>query len=38
MTYYIPIFQWLPHYNFTQNITGDFIAGLTVGVMLIPQV
>ncbi len=33
---YIPIFEWLPKYNTTQ-FKGDLVAGLTVGVMLIPQ-
>lgn len=32
----IPAFDWLPHYNKTQ-FKGDLAAGLTVGVMLIPQ-
>ena len=33
---YIPAAQWLPQYNTTQ-LKGDLSAGLTVGVMLIPQ-
>lgn len=33
---YIPILDWLPKYNKTQ-LQGDLSAGLTVGVMLIPQ-
>ncbi|MCG8319642.1 MAG: solute carrier family 26 protein [Cytophagales bacterium] len=33
---YIPILGWLPHYN-NRDLRGDFSAGLTVGVMLIPQ-
>lgn len=32
----IPAFDWLPHYNKTQ-FKGDLAAGLTLGVMLIPQ-
>ncbi len=32
----IPAFEWLPKYNSTQ-FKGDLGAGLTVGVMLIPQ-
>jgi len=32
----IPAFDWLPHYNKTL-FKGDLVAGLTVGVMLIPQ-
>ena len=31
-----PIFQWLPNYK-KSYLTGDVIAGLTVGIMLIPQ-
>jgi len=31
-----PIFQWLPSYKKTY-LVGDVIAGITVGVMLIPQ-
>lgn len=31
-----PILEWLPHYNKSQ-FKGDLSAGLTVGVMLIPQ-
>ncbi len=33
---YFPILEWLPKYNKTQ-LQGDLSAGLTVGVMLIPQ-
>ena len=33
---YIPIFEWLPSYS-SQDVKGDLSAGLTVGVMLIPQ-
>ena len=33
---YIPILGWLPDYN-KSNLKGDLSAGLTVGVMLIPQ-
>jgi len=33
---YIPILEWLPTYN-TNLFKGDLVAGLTVGVMLIPQ-
>ncbi len=32
----IPIFDWLPNYN-KEWLKGDIGAGLTVGVMLIPQ-
>ncbi|MFK7934625.1 MAG: SulP family inorganic anion transporter [Saprospiraceae bacterium] len=33
---YIPIFEWLPQYR-KSDIAGDLVAGLTVGIMLIPQ-
>lgn len=33
---YMPIFDWLPNYN-KSNLSGDLSAGLTVGIMLIPQ-
>lgn len=33
---YIPILSWLPNYK-KQEFSGDLSAGLTVGVMLIPQ-
>ena len=32
----LPIFQWLPNYKKTYFV-GDLTAGLTVGIMLIPQ-
>ncbi|KYQ91249.1 Sulfate transporter [Tieghemostelium lacteum] len=33
----VPIIQWLPQYNWKSSIKSDLTAGLTVGVMLIPQ-
>jgi solute carrier family 26 (sodium-independent sulfate anion transporter), member 11 len=32
----VPIVGWLPHYNY-RWILNDVIAGLTLGIMLIPQ-
>lgn len=32
----IPILEWLPNYNFSR-FRGDFIAGITVAIILIPQ-
>jgi sodium-independent sulfate anion transporter 11 len=32
----LPIAQWLPHYDY-RWLYSDFIAGITIGVMLIPQ-
>ena len=34
--HFFPILEWLPHYKKSQ-FKGDLSAGLTVGVMLIPQ-
>lgn len=36
MKKYFPILDWLPNYK-KENLSGDLSAGLTVGVMLIPQ-
>lgn len=33
---FIPAFDWMPKYN-NEQLKGDLFAGLTVGVMLIPQ-
>lgn len=33
---YLPILEWLPHYK-KEYFKGDLAAGLTVGVLLIPQ-
>lgn len=33
---YIPFFDWISSYN-KEMLTGDIVAGLTVGIMLIPQ-
>jgi len=33
---YIPILEWLPAYN-KANLKGDIGAGITVGIMLVPQ-
>ena len=32
----IPILEWLPQYN-TSLFKGDVLAGITVGIILIPQ-
>ncbi len=36
LRYYIPIFGWLPKYEFEQ-LQGDIMAGLTVAFLIIPQ-
>ena len=33
---YLPILKWLPQYN-KKKLRGDLIAGLTTGIMLVPQ-
>ena len=35
--YYIPILMWLPQYEWRTSLLPDVIAGITVGVMLVPQ-
>jgi solute carrier family 26 (sodium-independent sulfate anion transporter), member 11 len=32
----VPIVQWLPRYKY-KWLVNDFIAGLTIGIMLVPQ-
>lgn len=34
---FLPIFTWLPKYSITRSLVGDIVAGLTVGLMAIPQ-
>lgn len=36
MKKFLPILEWLPRYK-KEYISGDLVAGLTVGIMLIPQ-
>lgn len=33
----IPILSWLPKYVVMKHLPGDLIAGITVGLMVIPQ-
>ncbi len=33
----VPIFQWLPTYMWKNHLMTDVLAGITVGVMIIPQ-
>lgn len=33
----VPIFNWLPRYRLKKWILGDTVAGLTVGILHIPQ-
>ncbi|VDK42037.1 unnamed protein product [Anisakis simplex] len=34
---FIPIVGWLPDYRWKRNLMGDFMAGITVGIMHVPQ-
>jgi SulP family sulfate permease len=34
--HYVPVLEWLPNYK-KKDLRGDLLAGLTVGVMLVPQ-
>ena len=34
----LPAYKWLSAYDVKTNLQADLIAGLTVGVMIIPQV
>eukprot|EP01133_Synstelium_polycarpum_P019002 gene19002-22746_t len=33
----VPILTWLPAYNVKRDLRGDILAGITIGVMLVPQ-
>jgi len=34
---FIPILKWLPKYSWKESFGHDVIAGLTAGVMFVPQ-
>ncbi|CEG38443.1 sulfate permease family [Plasmopara halstedii] len=34
---HIPIIEWLPSYNLREDLQFDVVAGITVGLMLVPQ-
>lgn len=34
---FVPIIEWLPQYSWKRNLLGDFMAGITVGIMHVPQ-
>ncbi|VDL86616.1 unnamed protein product [Nippostrongylus brasiliensis] len=37
LTSLMPILHWLPNYKWKEYFSGDLIAGLTVGIMHVPQ-
>lgn len=37
MTTHVPILDWLPKYQLRQAFLADIMAGITIGVMSIPQ-
>ncbi|CAI4230986.1 unnamed protein product [Auanema sp. JU1783] len=34
---FFPIFEWLPRYSWKEDLLYDFVGGITVGVMHVPQ-
>nr|XP_056718945.1 sulfate transporter [Euleptes europaea] len=34
---FLPVLKWLPKYNLKENILGDVMSGLIVGILLVPQ-
>ncbi|XP_063784091.1 sulfate transporter [Pseudophryne corroboree] len=34
---FLPVLQWLPQYKLKENILGDAMSGLIVGILLVPQ-
>lgn len=37
VTGFLPVFRWLPKYNFKENTWGDLMSGLIIGIILVPQ-
>ena len=35
---FLPCYRWVRSYNFHDNLQSDLMAGITVGVMVVPQV
>ncbi|XP_054832822.1 sulfate transporter [Eublepharis macularius] len=33
----LPVLKWLPKYNLKENLLGDVMSGLIVGILLVPQ-
>ncbi|XP_075463255.1 sulfate anion transporter 1 isoform X1 [Ascaphus truei] len=36
-TGFFPVIRWLPKYNFKENVWGDVMSGLIIGIILVPQ-
>lgn len=34
---FFPVLKWLPAYKWKENLHGDLVAGITVGIMVVPQ-
>ncbi|CAD5225089.1 unnamed protein product [Bursaphelenchus okinawaensis] len=34
---FFPILKWFPEYNWKENVMGDLMAGITVGIVHVPQ-
>ncbi|XP_061472816.1 sulfate transporter [Rhineura floridana] len=34
---FLPVLKWLPKYNLKENILGDIMSGVIVGILLVPQ-
>uniref|UniRef100_A0A6J0SMQ9 Sulfate transporter n=1 Tax=Pogona vitticeps TaxID=103695 RepID=A0A6J0SMQ9_9SAUR len=34
---FLPVLKWLPKYNLKENLLGDVMSGLIVGILLVPQ-
>ncbi|XP_048343696.1 sulfate transporter [Sphaerodactylus townsendi] len=34
---FLPVLKWLPEYNLKENILGDVMSGVIVGILLVPQ-
>uniref|UniRef100_A0A0N5A4B7 STAS domain-containing protein n=1 Tax=Parastrongyloides trichosuri TaxID=131310 RepID=A0A0N5A4B7_PARTI len=34
---FVPILRWLPNYSIKESLTGDIMAGVTIGIVQVPQ-
>ncbi|XP_069834130.1 sulfate anion transporter 1 [Dendropsophus ebraccatus] len=37
VTGFFPVIRWLPKYKFKENVWGDVMSGLIIGIILVPQ-